>query len=1085
MSENETETSNMINEIDELADSANISIPPTQSITSLLADCSFSTPSTPVSPSFSSSTSSGNNLSSPYSNSSNLTPNISKSTNKIKSFLSDFNQQFDVSAQKLSDIIGIVCDLLDEKGLSSQKEDDKNIQKLNDENLQLKTEIDKLNLQIAEMKTKISTLEYNNTKLKQSYDSLQVNYKCLEEESKGYQSNIESMQSEWEGQITDLQSLGNQRNNLYKIANRQMQLINKLETELQNKTNQLNNAKKVTQVQETAQNKEKAPSSDELYTILCSMVRVIEEDLKNDAFQCRIIRDESRLSINDRITKLIKYLTDKVKEKETKEAETDKSLDKATKQADYYHDKCREVLTLFESQLDFLQKLTHSADLQNTVFFQENTGNSLQLTDENKALLIRKCANLGKFVEETIGALTEERFNETFNAPDSVDKNRIFDLLNPQKVETVLEDILDKIAENTELDAREMFDLFCGQLYMNSLLKNHVSELHTRIAQCTHEILSLRQQNSEVDIEAVRDINRKLGRCEQKFEKIRRFLSQFVEVDQTTPTIKLIKQAMLAVQQAAKSVPSEESSQTSQSIKEEIERVTIERDQTAEELRKEKILKDKIGKKLIIQAEKTKKQLVAAQQELISIKEKCLKLSGDVETLKKIIQEKSDENQQLNNQIEEIKKENEQKVNELEDKNKKSEEHCQELTKKIEENEQILLTVKKQRQSLGKKIETLQNTNKALKSEIEAKTNELKDQYAQLVNDLQSRYQNALSDLETVQNGLQNFENKNQQLSSELKQARVEKKTLEMKIKSLEQRMSLDQQNMQSRIAAQVTAAQIEQASQVNSVSKINEEAMNEIIALLPDGAKPSNLMTAIHLLQDDYNSLKQTQYKYIELLNDVSESQKILGIDSSSRICDSLNEFIQKCEDKMSADTARETKWKQGQEELERARKDIKKADLQIAELKKWDSWARRSHRAIYDADTANMTNDEIRLTLEEALLSSVSHKSVFYRIDSLRTQKELLMRYDKRVLNTRSIMRPSIRSVLVVALSARRMMKLGGILPLNILDNAFSRLSETPRTTRQTEQRYERYTPKSTTKVSKRSTTTTTRRPLYPVLM
>ena len=1083
MSESSPSTTKIINTISDLASTGSDASHASQSISSLLADCSFSSTSSPISSNLSSVLSPGAIGSSPrdYANSES---NISDDYySQIRSFLSNFNQRFDVSANSLTDVINLVNGLLSKKSKPFMKDADKQLSKIKEENEKIKAENDKLTITITDMKTKMSTLEYENTKLKQSYESLDSSYKCLQEEAKGYQANIVSMQEEWEGQISDLKSLGKQRNDLYRVANKQMQVIQKLESTIKSKEKELATKKVV------EKKVEKVDNSDEIYSLLCSMVHVVEDegknDMKNEIMQCRVIRDESRTGVKERMLSLTKYLVDQIKENAENAKSIAKDLEEANKKVEFYHSKCGEVLTLFESELDFLQKLTHSADLQSTIFFQEKTGSSFVLTDDNKATLIRKCANLGKFVEETIGVLSQEKFNETFSAPESVDSNRIFDLLGAGRMENALEDVMSKIDKETDIDIREVFDLFTAQMFMNTLLKNHVTELHLRIAQYGHEIATLRQQNSEADVEAIREINDKLSKCEQKFEKIRKFLSQFVEVDDKTPTLKLIKKALVAVQNAAKP---QESGEGNKSLKDELQRISSEKEKKEKELQKEKLMKDKIGKKLIIQAEKTKKQLVASQQELASIKEKCVKLSNDVESLKQVITEKNQENEDLKQQIEVSTKESEEKIKELSEKNESNESQIEVLNQKISENEKLIASSKKQKQALAKKIDSLQKSKQSLKEEAETKTNAIKENYTSILSDIQVKYKNALTELESRQNEIQEVDSKNQQLNSEIKQMRVEKRTLEMRIKSMEQKLDLDQQNIQSRISAQITAAQIEQSSRINALININEEAYHSICALLPQEVTPSDLQNAIQFLEKDYASMKQAQHQYMDLLDDANECQKLLNVGNDVRLSNALKEFIAAKNEKSAENAEKEKKWKRGQDECEKMRKEMRRTDAQLAELKKWDSWARRNHRVIHEAESVNLSSDELRLTLEEALLASIQHKSVFYRIDSLRAQKDFLVKYDKRVLNTHPITKPSIRSVLIVALAARRVMKMGGILPLNVLEQPPPITQETPRNSRRSSSRSTRETPKrKTEKETPRSSRrcASPKKPLYPVLI
>lgn len=71
---------------------------------------------------------------------------------------------------------------------------------------------------------------------------------------------------------------------------------------------------------------------------------------------------------------------------------------------------------------------------------------------------------------------------------------------------------------------------------------------------------------------------------------------------------------------------------------------------------------------------------------------------------------------------------------------------------------------------------------------------------------------------------------------------------------------------------------------------------------------------------------------------------------------------------------------------------------------LKNGKIWGRKNHRIVYENLTPTFSSDQLRFSLEEALLVSVHHKTILNRINSLRQQKIALQNNIIQKLNLRS---------------------------------------------------------------------------------
>lgn len=1028
MSESSASTTHFVKNISELADSPTPSTPSSQSINSLLADCTFSTPNSSLSPSYIDTPRSNKYLDSP--NSALFNTSLSDDYSQdIQSFLQDFNKKFNVSAKNISEITGIVSNLLHKKNKSSVVLENlnKQIQTLQSTNLKLTTENDQLRFQIADLQSKSANAEHQCTNLTNQNNSLKETNNALQTELSTLKSSLQSMQEIMEGQINDLQNLGKQRTDLINICNRQTSIYQKLEASLKEKM------KEPVKKESPRIIRQKADPTEEHYQLLVLIINIIDNVLKNDADPYKSIKDDSSIDPKERILRITKMLVENYKQSNQKFEQIENQNNNIAKKSGFYQRKCAEILSIFENQLDFLQKLSHSTDLQNALLFKEKTGTSLMLSDDDKTVLMRKCSNLRKFVDETVSQLSRDKVSEILNTSDSTDVIKIFDLLNNDDYDITLAKVLNTIEDKNDENSRLLFDLFRGQLFMNTLLKSHVSDLHIRIARIGQENTSLKKVIQETHERDLIPVKQRCDDLERKYMKIRSFLSKFVDVDDVTPTITLIKRAMNAIKNS-----SEENSaavEMAEQIKKELDNVIKERDTLVSYLKKSQKQNDKSNKESTTLSKQTKSELQKAQEELSQIKEQCEKFTDEIHSLTKSLEDKNAELQELKDRTGKERHELEDKILQLDDERKQNEEKVNLLSSQIEEDKKSIETLKKQRYALKKKLDQTTESSKNVAETMEKQQNVMKENYQATINSIQNQYESALKDLEGHQSNIMNLQSKNQQLTSEISKLRVENKTLEMKVKMHEGKSVVDQQNIQSRITAQVTAAQMENANIISQLKQTIDETKNAIQEIFGGRFVINNLNEIPELIQKEFARLSTKELQYGELLEEYEKTKKVLGISSNEikldEICSELKNSFEEIKAKHEES---EKKYKQNQEDMEKFRKEIRKTENQLNQLKAWENWSRRIYSVINDMNSINMSNEEMRLVLEEALLASVSHRSIFFRTDMLRTEKNLMVKFDKRILNTKSMTKPTLRSVLIVTLAARRMFKLGGAIPLSI---------------------------------------------------
>jgi hypothetical protein len=271
---------------------------------------------------------------------------------------------------------------------------------------------------------------------------------------------------------------------------------------------------------------------------MCSVIVAAEESLPEEMIRpLHQIRDDSNTPLKDRILLILRSLLDDItalKSEVVALGDQREDVDRAQRQ---YQHKCVQLLSLFEEELGFLQSLTHSSDLQAAVFAHTARHPDEPLLNEtSKSELIRRCALMGRFIEETMGTITPDNF-------ESVVPTRTFELLQSSTLEDRLKSILSRFDGIQDLDARELVDILVAQVFISELLKTHISEMHARITHCSHELAALRQQIDDQSdhTEQIETLEQAVKHFQHRENKLKRYLEHYIELEDGQTPLAMVK----------------------------------------------------------------------------------------------------------------------------------------------------------------------------------------------------------------------------------------------------------------------------------------------------------------------------------------------------------------------------------------------------------------------------------------------------------------------------------------------------------------------------------------------------------------
>lgn len=977
----------------------------------------------------------------------------------IDSFLTAFNTKYNLAACTLFDVLDLIDSLLSNTE-KEEKEVDNKPSKLEDiinnhdysilkkENANLRTKLDEATNSMKGAQGLIQTQEQQISNLKSTISALEKSNNSLQNDVTKLQQSLQSIHGLMENQLDDLSKLGSQRSELMNLTKLHESIIHKYDQIIQD--NQLQNKS----IEQKSERKSAISNIDEVNkklkdehnSIICSFIQTIHDSQLPESIlnQIHSIKDMVKMPLKDRLNNIAKKIIEYALVSNDKFQQVIQQNEKNNNTQQVLHKKCREILSMFEEELNFLQNLSHSTDLQSIVFNKAATGTAAILDEDAKAELIKHCAELGRFVEETIGELSLHKFESSFDLPDGIESTGIFDLLQPANMADKLTNIFDHL-DKENLEARQVFDLFSAETFINTLLKNHINELLIRISQYSREVSHLRQELDDklAEQDQIETMRKLIKYFKHRDSKLKRFLSQYTEVSEDDDSFDLIVSLLGDNNESGKN----DKKKNLFSVLKENEKLRKELNRYEKEINR---CQEKIN-----QNEETNNstKLQALESELDDYKSQCQEINTQFKQISaeydKLKADSTCKDQRIEEFVAQIESAEISHRNAMKEANERIELMSNEnkgLKQQINDFENTLSKVKKSRQQLGLEIDRLKKINIQLTESIDAQYVKMKNEYNATVREHTEANDKLTREVSDLKSQVQILTAKNQQLTSENATLNISKKSADLKLRSIDEKLNLEKRNLQSQISAQVAAANIEQSKKVAEMNSFIETIVDRLISFTNQSSpikynlndKDSNnkalLNKVLSAVEEELYQGKKSQNLYLQLLEEVESAEKLLNIQSSNQLLEAIQNILSEQSKNGRELSENERKSKSEHQELDRLRRDCKRYEQQSIQLKQWENWAKRIHRIVQEVDCTHLDSDQLRLSLEEALLASVSSSAIFLRIDLLRAEKNILQKFDKRMLNTKQNMRSSIRPGIAICLFIRRLQKYAGCLSFSI---------------------------------------------------
>ena len=947
----------------------------------------------------------------------------------INDFISQFNKKVGVSTESLNEVLEIVDVLVRgqvTQGIATEGDE------FNESKEKLKEKIKKLKNKKHDLINKLQKSESINDSLQNENDKYKIDNQKNDEIISILQKKLDNANHEIEdlkkadvnsseskkilndclvnfgdlvqSQIDDSSVMLKQRNELIKIINKQNNALQEYEKYLFD-TLEINKRLK-------EQNNE-APKviekSSDLPMALSTVLRTAINLIPDEISTFKQISEEHNLSYIERINKIMITICNLLTKSNNEIKKMNEDKNNLNIKLKDFQEKGLRILSMFGEEIKFIQTITHSNDLQSCIFYRPETSTTIQLDNDTKNELIRRCAKINKYIEETITQFSIDEISDIFSHYESIKPTEIFNLLSADKLETKIRDFMERMGSNESLEFNELFYMFAAQAFINDILQNHVMELRARYDLLLKDKKQRETGNEEND-ETIKSLKKIVKHYRNQQSKATQLLSKYFEISDDINIVSVTKKLINYIEENHNQ-PGIQTIQT----------------QVSDIVSK----KEALIKELSFQLKKTEDDISNISK---AYKEKENSLNSQIEKLKADLNEKENNNNQTINEYESYKQSSDLEIKKYKEqllKTKSLEKNLVKAMSKIEE-------LKKCKKESKIRIDFLENLNK---KSVE-KSKELKNQYDIGIQQIKAKFEITQQENENLKSEKRNHLLTIDELTDKLNDSIISQKSNNLKLKTIEDKYEGQKQTLIMKYSTKIKAIENELNDKIN----LNNEEIMKNINLFIDNAN-KNLKLHLQFVQSStfslYNFLQnlsnQLQLKahsqeiYENTVSDLFKVQKLLQLNESDEIFDPVNKIINENKSLNDKITEFQNQLEESSKRSETLCQEIRKSEEQIYSLRQWESWARRLYLIIFENSISTYSSNKLRLSLEETILSSISKRTLLIKLKSLRDQKELLVKYDKNILKQKTDLHLSWSSSISVVIFCYRLLKNSGCLIIN----------------------------------------------------
>ena len=330
---------------------------------------------------------------------------------------------------------------------------------------------------------------------------------------------------------------------------------------------------------------------------------------------------------------------------------------------------------------------------------------------------------------------------------------------------------------------------------------------------------------------------------------------------------------------------------------------------------------------------------------------------------------------------------------------------------------------------LVRRIEELENVNNDTLMSLKTRGDDLREKYELRVESLTDELADARKTIDDLLSQVSEMKASKQEQQLSIAKLKLNERTLNLKIKQLTDQARVKESVIETRASAKISAMKTEFDAELKREQEMLERYSTKIIALMERAFNIHIENAPVESVLDSFESIvdQRSTMQWKQLTDDAIAIRKIMGLKKGDSLLDAFQRNQRLYEDT----TQRNSRLEKQNRQLASENALMKRTQKNNEDSSAWMKWATGLYYQITEGSIPAFSSEDIKYALEEALLSSIGHRTLRRRLEILRSEKRMLVSCRSLLTdNYRVTPVQSIRPLTLVAMFSRRMQSMAGCL-------------------------------------------------------
>ena len=660
-----------------------------------------------------------------------------------------------------------------------------------------------------------------------------------------------------------------------------------------------------------------------------------------------------------------------------------------------------------EREINVLAHLENAIKLVNTLL----NSHGQDTPKDIRTRVLTQAAKINQFIQEQYGNEEMQHVADLFQSG------------NPEEQIETFYAFIDKKEMDTPL--KELYLLFCGVIEVNSILFNHldtVQECSEIPPQKLHEIQNENQQlhkfyqdvNSK--LESIADLlsDAPIEHSDDIFDTIYAFIEKYLSI---------IKNGSI-------------SQQSTQEIEPNSPLLHQQYLQSIAKIKKYREIVTKMKTKLAHEKEKRTEFEAQAQEAINSLEMQLKEANETINQLRSNEKKLTEQRKKFANELKKSNQKNDELTLSLAQFKEKNMNHngygvvpnCISVNEYTQLKEQIM---QEKIVKLKKKVLSLESEHKR-----NAKTTEVQQQYKNRINSLEFEVDSSKEMISDLQSKLTLMTSEKNDLIQQVAKLKVSERSYQMKIAQMEDFIKFKNEEKDCQKKAHELSKSSESDKRIGKLKeqiKKNESLLRCFIESQFNTRLKKDLTFQEMISMLEKIIIKSSLFFSKETLKDAAEIRKRLKLKNTDSILDAFSVLRDTIDNGNAEIYNTKTDNKRYLDEINSFKEEAKRIDTVKSKLSDWEKWAARMFSQIAEGRAVPILSmNDIRYSLEEALLSSFGHRTIRRKLGILRVEKAIICQhYDDIATSQGPLNVRHIKPLISFVLFLRKIQSFAGCVP------------------------------------------------------